>query len=186
MQAVKGEQAKTSEALLLERCKRQSESAQMEVYDRYCKAMYNTALYILGDVFEAEDVMQEAFITAFDRLDELKDATLFRAWLKRLTVNKAVNALKKRKTYSDFVQTIENEWEEEQPSAVEATNFQVAQIKSAIESLPDGYRTIVSLYLLEGYDHEEIAEILGISSATSRSQFNRGKNKLKTLLNAHA
>ena len=126
--------------------------------------------------------MHDAFLSAFQQLDELQDPLLFPAWLKRMTINKAVNALKKRQIYFDFVHAIDTETDDEPDTTEDNAALKVAQVKKAIEALPDGYRTVVTLYLLEGYDHEEIGEILGISSATSRSQFNRGKNKLKSLL----
>ncbi len=166
---------------LLIRCKEQNRLAQVEVYQRFSKAMYNTALRIVGDQFEAEDVMQEAFLNAFLQLNELEDPALFPGWLKRIVVNKSINRLQQRKTYLNFLHQYADEPEPEPTE--HSVQFSIETIKRKLLELPEGYRIILTLYLIEGYDHEEIAEILNISSATSRSQYNRGKKKLKTLLN---
>ncbi len=129
---------------------------------------------------DAEDVLQEAFISAFRSLDHYRGDATFGSWLKRIVVNKAINVLKERKTES----LPENdEFDVPEEIFVEAEfPFSAKQVKDAIERLPDGYRSVLSLYLLEGYDHSEIAEILGISESTSKSQFNRSKKKLREIL----
>jgi len=166
---------------LLDRCKNENRLAQVEVYKRFSKAMYNTALRIVGEQFDAEDVMQEAFLNAFQRLNELKDPAIFPAWLKRIVVNKSINRLQQRKTYLNFLYQYSDEPAAETPR--DEVQFSIDLIKRKLDELPEGYRIILTLYLIEGYDHEEIAEILSISSATSRSQYNRGKKKLRELLN---
>lgn len=166
---------------LLNRCKENNRLAQVEVYTRFSKAMYNTALRIVGEQFEAEDVMQEAFLNAFGRLNELHDPALFPGWLKRIVVNKSINRLQHRKTYLNFLHQYADEPEAE--STEHSVQFSIEAVKRKLLELPEGYRIVVTLYLIEGYDHEEIAQILNISSATSRSQYNRGKKKLKALLN---
>ncbi len=167
---------------VLARCVKGDRHAQMQIYHLYYKAMFNTAHRIVLDRHDAEDVMQEAFLTAFEQLPSLLDRSTFPAWLKRIVVNKSLNALRARKTYDGH----KEEWsgsEEAEPSF--DAPYTVQQIKEAIAQLSDGYRSIVTLYLFEGYDHEEIADILGISSATSRSQFNRGKQRVKEFLMQH-
>jgi RNA polymerase sigma factor (sigma-70 family) len=144
--------------------------------------MYNVGLRIVNNTDEAEDVLQEAFISAFKNLDHYRGDATFGAWLKRIVVNKAINYVKKRRMerFPD-----DEKWdvkEETETDEFENFPFSVEKVKSAIASLPDGYRTVLSLYLLEGYDHGEIAEILGITESTSKSQFNRSKKKLKELL----
>lgn len=143
--------------------------------------MYNVAYRIVHDEEEADDVLQEAFISAFRSLGHYRGEATFGAWLKRIVVNKAINALKRKKMdrlpeegHGDLAVETEDEFLD--------YPFTVEKVRDAIEELPAGYRTVLSLYLLEGYDHGEIAEILGISESTSKSQFNRSKKKLKEIL----
>lgn len=143
--------------------------------------MYNTGYRIVNDEDEAEDVLQEAFVSAFRNLENYRGDATFGAWLKRIVVNKAINAVKKRKMER---MPDDERWDvkEEEADDFREYPFNIEQIKAAIEKLPDGYRMVLSLYLIEGYDHSEIAGILGISESTSKSQFNRSKKKLKELL----
>jgi RNA polymerase sigma-70 factor (ECF subfamily) len=144
--------------------------------------MYNVGYRIVNNEAEAQDVLQEAFISAFNNLESYRGDSAFGAWLKRIVINKAITQAAKRR-FERFPD--QEEWdvkEEESPDLFEGYPFSVEKVKSAIQALPDGYRTVLSLYLLEGYDHGEIAEILGISESTSKSQLNRSKKKLKELL----
>lgn len=164
-----------SATAVLKRCQHGDQKAQMQLYQQYFKAMYNTSLRIVQDSFEAEDIMQEAFVAAFASLDALDDASKFAGWLKRIVVNRSINRLQQRKTYLDFVDQYEPETDNETTPEAE---YSIEDIKQAMTALPEGYRVVLTLYLFEGYDHEEISEILPISSATSRSQYNRGKKRL--------
>jgi RNA polymerase sigma factor (sigma-70 family) len=144
--------------------------------------MYNTAYRIVNNEDEAQDVLQEAFISAFHNLDTYRGDSAFGAWLKRIVINKAITQVSKKKMerFPD-----DDRWdvkEEEVDDVLEGFPFTVEKVRAAIEVLPDGYRTVLSLYLLEGYDHGEIAEIMGITESTSKSQFNRSKKKLKEML----
>lgn len=144
--------------------------------------MFNTAFRITGNEDEAEDVLQESFVAAFRSLDFYRGDAPFGAWLKRIVVNKSITWLKKRKW--DRLPE-DDRWDvPEELTTDETENFpaSVEQVRKAIDELPEGYRTVLSLYLLEGYDHAEIGEILGISESTSKSQFNRSKKKLKEIL----
>jgi RNA polymerase sigma factor (sigma-70 family) len=125
--------------------------------------------------------LQEAFISAFRNLDKYRAEASFGAWLKKIVVNKALNVLKKRKT--EFLPENED-WDipEEEQHTDYGDQLTVDRVKNAIQRLPDGYRSVLSLYLLEGYDHQEIAEIMGITESTSKSQLNRAKHKLRELL----
>ena len=157
--------------------------AQVEVYNRYYHAMYNTAYRIVKDEWEAEDLMQESFIDAFEKINSFEGRASFGSWLKRIVINKCLNFLKKRRI--DLVDIDERQWESipEQTEA-KVRHLQVSReiILESIQELADGYRVILTLYLIEGYDHAEIAEIMGIGKSTSRSQFNRARNKLKDIL----
>lgn len=157
-------------------CKQGDRQSQFKLYNLYEKAMYNTALRIVQDEAEAADVLQEAFIDAFTRLDSFRQESTFGLWMKQIVVNKSISTLRKRKLELQPLEDCDEPLgEEERENDIE---FQVAAIKQAISRLPDGYRLVLTLYLLEGYDHEEIAHILRISEATSRSQYLRGKRKL--------
>lgn len=143
--------------------------------------MFNTALRITGEHNDAEDVLQEAFISAFRNLESYREDASFGAWLKRIVINKALNQVQKTKKdlmLSDQVEAEEEAvWHEE----TEPT-YTVNNVKQAMNALPSGFRTVLTLYLFEGYDHKEISEILGISESTSKSQYKRAKDKLKLIL----
>ncbi|MBT1688527.1 RNA polymerase sigma factor [Fulvivirgaceae bacterium PWU37] len=165
---------------LIARCRVGDRDAHYQLYKLYAKAMYNVGYRIIGDRDEADDVLQEAFISAFRSLDHYRGESTFGAWLKRIVVNKAINALHKRR-YEAMPD--DDRWDVPEEAAEEyADPLTVERVKTAIHQLPDGYRSVLSLYLLEGYDHQEIAEIMNISESTSKSQLNRAKSKLKELL----
>jgi len=145
--------------------------------------MLNVAFRIVGDIAEAEDVLQEAFLDAFNKVKDFRQETTFGLWLKQIVVNRSINLLRKRKM--DMIdmenEQLENIPEEEAEDDDEVL-LKVAQVKDAMKQLPEGYRVVLSLYLLEGYDHEEIGQILNISENTSRTQFLRAKRKLMDIL----
>ena len=164
---------------LLERCLNNEQSAQFEIYRLYYKSMYNSSFRVVGVPEEAEDVMQEAFLTAFRNLKTYSGDVSFGAWLKKIVINRSLDTLRKRKVLFE-------ELHAELPVAIEpepeVESITVEEVKSAINSLSDGYRTILSLILLEGYDHEEVSEILGIKNVTSRTQFSRARQRLREIL----
>jgi RNA polymerase sigma factor (sigma-70 family) len=165
---------------IIERCRNGDRQAHYQLYKLYSRSMYNIGYRIVNNEPEAQDVLQEAFISAFRNLDHYRGDASFGSWLKRIVVNKAITVLKSRKTEhfpdDDNFDVQEEVWTEEE------FPFSVEHVRKAMELLPDGYRSVLSLYLLEGYDHGEIAEILGISESTSKSQFNRSKKKLREIL----
>ncbi len=159
-------------------------SAQNELYTLYSKAMFNTCLRITNNYDDAEDVLQEAFVSAFQKLYSFRGDSSFGAWLKRIVINKAINHIKKKHLeVSEFdIDRHDLALQQDEQIDYDEKIFEVKKIMEAIKNLPDGYRLVFSLYLLEGYDHQEIAGILGISVSTSKSQYNRAKKKLKELL----
>lgn len=168
---------------MIDRSRLGDSSAQRELYKLYVKNMYNTAFRILSHSAESEDVIQEAFLEAFTRLNDFREDASFGAWLKRIVVNKCISIIRKRRI--DFVEENELdviscsddlEFESDDSSRV------IEMIKIGINDLPEGYRLVLSLYLLEGFDHIEISQILNISESTSKSQYLRAKNKLKEWL----
>ena len=167
---------------LIQRCKAGDRDAHYKIYRLYSKAMFNVGYRITGSEEDAEDALQDAFISAFRNLDSYRGDSSFGAWLKRIVINKAINVLRKKK--HELIPDNED-WD---VADVEETSeyreeLTIERVRQAIGKLPDGYRTVLSLYLLEGYDHQEIAEILGVTESTSKSQLNRAKNKLRELLN---
>ena len=168
---------------LIDACRHGNDKAQFEIYKLYYKAMYNSCLRIVNNTQEAEDIMQEAFLSAFHKINSYKGEVSFGAWLKRIVVNKALDFLKKNKIDNLLLDEKLNQPSEEDETHrnIEVEN-NVTEIKKAIEQLPSGYRIVLSLYLIEAYDHEEIGEILNISASTSRSQYNRAKKKLIQIL----
>ena len=135
-----------------------------------------------GQQEEAEDMLQESFTYAFSRLGSFRFESSFGAWLKRIVVNTCINHLKKRKVDLVYTEHHNDPAPEHDPIDYEQIKFRVEQVSRAMEKLPEGYRIVFSLYLLEGYDHKEISEILGISESTSKSQFLRAKKKMKEIL----
>jgi RNA polymerase sigma-70 factor (ECF subfamily) len=165
---------------LIDGCKTGDQKAQFQIYKLYYKAMYNTSLRIVNDTMEAEDIMQESFLSAFEKIDTYSGTVSFGAWLKKIVINRSLDTLNKRKAVFEDIEThagIKDDSGDE-TAKQEELDIRVEEVKEAIEKLPDGYRIILSLYLLEGYDHDEIADILGITSSTSRSQLSRAKQKL--------
>lgn len=168
---------------IIEKCKQNNRVAQLQLYNQYCDGMYVVANRFVKDSMEAEDIVQEAFINAFSKLHQYKAEVTFGAWLKRIVINKSIDLLKSKKkqmqeleeVHLKVVDDTSDEWLVEDTITIEA-------VKQAIEQLPDKYRYVVLLYLIEGYDHQEISEILDITEIASRTQLSRGKVKLQELL----
>ena len=172
---------------IVEACKRGDRKAQFELYRLYCKAMYNISLRMLGSVENAEDVLQNSFIDVFSKLDSFRFESSIGAWIKRIVINNCINYLKKRRL--EFAELTDNAAfvpteGESAGSFYSSTDspLDVAKIQKAIQTLPAGYRVVFTLYAMEGYDHEEIGSILGVTEATSKSQYSRAKAKLRDVL----
>jgi RNA polymerase sigma factor (sigma-70 family) len=164
---------------LIDDCLKGSRKAQFKIYKLYYKAMFNTCVRLVNDPMEAEDIMQEAFLAAFSKLADYKRKVSFGAWLKRIVINKTIDYLRTRKNIFDPLDNISEPVymdQEDEDSLVSSISPEI--VLKEIENLPEGYRIVLSLYLTEGYDHEEIAGILNITPSTSRSQYARGKEKL--------
>lgn len=171
---------------LIALCKKGDRKAQYEIYQKYSVAMFNTALRIVGNREEAEDMIQESFLDAFLKIESFRGDSTFGAWLKRIVVNKSINLVKKRKMTLVEIETAElngNGIHTDPSPEAPAPSLSVESVLKAMEDLPDGYRIVFSLYCIEGYDHREISGILGISESGSKSQLNRAKKKLKEILN---
>jgi len=164
---------------IIDQCREGSQKAQFQLYKLYYRPMFSICMRLINNATEAEDVMQEAFLNAFTKIDSYKGEVSFGAWLKRIVINRSLDYLKKRKVKFEEINEKTNQLPDYQME-IKEVNMDV--IKDAIQNLPDGYRVVLSLFLIEGYDHEEISEILGISNSNSRTQYLRAKNKLRELL----
>ena len=166
---------------IVEACKRGDRKAQFELYKLYSKAMYNICLRMLNSAENAEDALQNAFVDVFTKLESFRFESTIGAWIKRIVINNCINLLKKRRM--QFIELMDNaQMSNDIDPSVSEGILNVSAIQQAIQQLPDGYRTIFNLYALEGYDHEEIGQVLGISEATSKSQYSRAKAKLREVL----
>lgn len=166
-------------------CKSGNQNAQLEVYNRYYKAMYNTAYRIVKDSFEAEDIMQDSFLAAFTKLDSLKDTVTFGAWLKRIVINNSIYNFNKGNKYSEVPLDDVLYKVEDHNGIAEDTNFtsvKARQVLDTLKTLKDNYRIALTLHLIEGYDYEEISKIMNISYANCRTTISRAKDKLRQKL----
>ena len=150
----------------------------MKIYDLYNRAVFGTIIRLVKNTMEAEDLMQETFISAFSNLDSYRSEASFGTWIKKIAVNKSLNVLKKNSP--DFLDFRGENISDNNVSEIdESTNrFTLEEIKQEINRLPEGYRVVINLYLLEGMDHDEISELLNVKPVTSRSQYLRAKKKL--------
>jgi RNA polymerase sigma factor (sigma-70 family) len=165
---------------IVEACIRGDRKAQFELYKLYSKAMYNICLRMLGTVENAEDALQNSFVDVYTKLETFRFESSIGAWIKRIVINQCINMLKKRRI--EFSELNDSQGHVEDTPSVSDDVLNVEMIQKAIMQLPEGYRVVFSLYAMEGYDHEEIGEILGVTEATSKSQYSRAKAKLRDTL----
>lgn len=167
---------------LIESCIKGDNSAYYQLYKLYSRAMYNTAFRIVKNEQDAEDILQESFVSAFKNLGAFSNNSTFGAWLKKIVVNKAINYLRKKHIQVFSLEESVHDSVESEEDDLTPQGYTITAVKEAIHKLPEGYRLVLTLYLLEGYDHQEIADILKITVSTSKSQYNRAKKKLLTLV----
>ncbi|MAW95553.1 MULTISPECIES: RNA polymerase sigma factor [unclassified Leeuwenhoekiella] len=170
--------------LLLSLCKDGNQKAQLEVYKRYYKAMYNTALRIVKDTAEAEDVMQESFLSAFTKLDSYSGDATFGSWLKRIVVNNSISSYNKRvrRKEDDLEDTLYKLEDENGITECDADSLEIKRVLKTMDELKENYRVALTLNLVEGYDYDEMSEILGISYANCRTTVSRAKESLRKKL----
>lgn len=167
---------------LIEACRRGDRNAQMLLYKQYARRLYAACLRIVGNSSEAEEAMQDTFLKVFNHMNQYQEGSCFEAWIHSVAIHTAI----------DYVRRQRPQWEElseqtvcsdnEEAKSEDDFEYSVQQIKAAILQLPDGYRIILSLYLLEGYDMEEISSILNIKQVTVRTQYLRAKKRLLDLI----
>jgi RNA polymerase sigma factor (sigma-70 family) len=168
--------------ILLEKCLKGDQRAQMEVYNRYYKAMYNTALRIVKNSFEAEDIMQESFLNAFTKLHTFKGEVTFGVWLKKIVINNSIYHY--RKTIKKNEVSMENMLYRVEDTTADISNHELTKIKAqkvleTMNLLKDNYRVSLTLHLIEGYDYQEISEIMHISYTNCRTMISRAKENLR-------
>jgi len=169
---------------IVEKCKQNDRKAQLQLYNQYCDGMFVVAKRFVKDTLEAEDIVQESFIKAFAKLHQYKAEVTFGAWLKRIVINKSIDLLKSKKQQlleldEVHLKVVDSSYEDEWLVDDAIT---LNEVKDAISKLPDKYKYVVMMFLVEGYDHQEIAQVLNITEVASRTQLSRGKTKLKELL----
>lgn len=165
---------------LVNRCRNGDKKAQQELYMNYSSAMFSVANRILSNREEAQDILQESFLDAFMKMGSFRGDSSFGFWMKRIVINKSINRLKKNKAIN--VELTEHIYVSDEDESEEEIEYTVDDIKKAMSLLPDGYRLVFQLYAFENMPHKEIAEQLGISEQTSKSQYSRAKNKIKELV----
>ena len=170
---------------VVEQCKANDRKAQIQLYKQYCEGMFCVAMRYVQNSDDAEDVIQESFIKAFQKIHQFKGEVTFGAWLKRIVINKSIDFLKARK--QRLVALDENylHLAEDDDWTVE-NDITIDQVKLAIDQLPEKYKYVVMMFLIEGFDHREISQVLKLTETTSRTRLLRGKNYLKELLKEKA
>lgn len=175
---------------LVNLCKEQDRKAQMTLYNNYCDAMFNVSFRIVQDIYVAEDMMQEAFIKAFEQLGKLKEPKTFGSWLKRIVINNSLNYIQKNKNHNeslpldDVLYKVESGSNED--SDIDLASIKATEIVETIQELKDNYRLLLNLHYVEGYDYEEIVEITGLTYANCRTTISRAKESLKSKLKQYA
>lgn len=165
---------------LIRSCRKNDRYAQLKIYKLYYKAMYNTSLRIVNNGTDAEDIMQESFLEAFRKIGTYKSEGSFGSWLKKIVINKSLDFIKKRQNRISLGQKIleMEELKNDEDNDQTADNLKMEEVKSAMKRIPENYRVILSLFLLEGYDHQEIAQILSIPYNNARTRYSRARQRL--------
>jgi len=153
------------------------------IYDQYSQAMYHTSLRIVNCSTDAEDVLQESFLTAFNTLKTLKDSQAFPGWLKKIVINKSLSYIKREKT--NWVE-LEHTYKHDQQDEIldeEIYQIRLNAVRFELGQLPDSQRIIISLHVFEDLGFEQIGELLGMPSSTARSHYARGRQKVSKKIN---
>ncbi len=167
---------------LIQYCLKGKQSAQLEVYNRYYKAMYNTALRIVKNEAEAEDIMQESFLNAFTKLHTFRGEVTFGSWLKRIVINNSIYHYKKQQKINEVaIDDILYKVEDNNGIVSDHvfTEQKAQKVMETMNSLKDNYRISLTLHLIEGYDYEEISTIMDISYNNCRTTISRAKESLR-------
>ncbi|EAQ39601.1 RNA polymerase sigma factor, sigma-70 family [Dokdonia sp. MED134] len=173
-----------SQDQLIKNCKKKQPKAQADLYKRYASVLFSVCLKYAPNYTEAEDILQDAFITIFDKITQYKNKGSFEGWLKRVVINTALQRYRKPGVYS----LVNEENIKEVEVEVEEDAIPLDYLLSIIQELPDRYRMVFNLYVMDGYSHREISELLTISQGTSKSNLARAriilKEKIETSLHS--
>ena len=168
---------------LIDGLRTNNRKSQLQIYNLYYKAMFNTAFRIIKNSAEAEDIMQEAFLTGFQKIHDYKGDASFGSWLKRIVINRSLDELKKKKESISIEETgLDIPAEDSSENYLEVLSYKTDQIRKGIEQLAEDDRLVMSLFLIEGYDHEEISQVLDISYNASRTRYSRARHRLREWL----
>jgi RNA polymerase sigma factor (sigma-70 family) len=171
---------RSSEEELIKGCLRQERTAQQRLYDLYSSKMYGICYRYVKNPMEAEDILVTAFTRIFQRIEQFKGDGSFEGWIRRIMVNEALTHLRKMRTM--YLET-EIEQADREPDYAQLENHLEAEdLLNIIQRLPAGYRVVFNMYAIDGYSHKEIAEQLGISENTSKSQLSRARTYLQKML----
>ncbi len=168
-----------TEQELIEGCRKKDRAAQRVLYDRYCRKMMVLCLRYSKTTAEAEDILQEGFVKVFNAIANFRQEAKLETWITRIMVNTALNVQRKKLYLYPMVDVEEMELPENE---VSISGIHFKQLLEMIQSLPQGCQIVFNLFAIEGYSHKEIAEQLGISEGTSKSQFARAKSLLQQKL----
>ena len=163
-------------------CKKQDAKAQGELYTRYSGTLFAICLRYSPNYVEAEDNLQDAFITIFKKVEQFKDKGSFEGWMKRVTVNTVLQKYRKQRVF-DIAR--EDQIEDEVDETIDDEGIPLDFLLKIIQELPERYRLVFSMYVLDDYSHKEIAELLGISDGTSKSNLARSRSILRTKIEAY-
>ncbi|NQU52037.1 MAG: sigma-70 family RNA polymerase sigma factor [Bacteroidetes bacterium] len=169
-----------NESKLVKLCKNGDAKAQFKLYKLYSKGMYNVATRMTNDRVTAEDILQDAFITAFSGLKKLKNEKAFGGWLKRIVINRCIDETRKKRIIFTDMEMISGRHLEIAEEVDDSLDPEL--VHSYIKKLPEGARQILVMRALEGYKHAEIAEQLGISESTAKTQFFRAKQLIVKMI----
>jgi len=164
---------------LIEKCKAGDSRSQYRLYKTYSRAMYNICIRMVPNVEEAEDLLQESFISAFNNLRKFRKESSFGTWLKRIVINQCISYLRKKKVDLVYPESAQLAALKEDEDSGLMSDLSPEIIQNSIKQLPDGARIVLNMHLMEGYKHKEIAQLLNISESTSKSQYKRAKFLIK-------
>jgi RNA polymerase sigma-70 factor (ECF subfamily) len=171
-----------SDQQIIEGCAKHNRKAQQVLYDKYSRLLLGVCLRYASDKAEAEDILQDSFLKIFFNIEDYSGTGSFIGWLRKVTVNTAITHYHKNLKYRYHVDIDEFVSDETGVSSFEEDFFTSDELFKVLNELPTGYRMVFNLYAVEGYKHKEIAEMLGIDTNTSKSQYSRAKSVIREKL----